>query len=260
MAELGVRDLLEAGVHFGHQTNRWNPKMKRFIFGERNGIYIIDLQQSMERLEKAYAFVRDTVAGGESVLFVGTKRQAAEVLEEEAKRANQFFVNQRWLGGMLTNFQTIKRSLDKLKKMEATLADGGVRMGLKKKELNQMDKDRVKLDKYLSGIKNMRGLPGCVFVLDTRVEHIAVLESHRLGIPIVAIIDTNCDPDRITYPIPGNDDAIRSIKLLTTHIADACIEGAHLRTQREQAEAAETAVPEKRAPASGMVMENVSVR
>ncbi len=260
MAELGIRDLLEAGVHFGHQTNRWNPKMKRFIFGERNGIYIIDLQQSMDRLEQAYAFVRDTVAAGESVLFVGTKRQAAEVLEEEAKRAGQFYVNQRWLGGMLTNFQTIKKSLDKLKKMEATLADGGVRQGLKKKELNQMDKDRIKLDKYLSGIKNMRSLPGCVFVLDTRVEHIAVLEAHRLGIPIVAIIDTNCDPDRITYPIPGNDDAIRSIKLITTHIADACIEGLHLKTQREQAEAAEAAVTDKRAPVSGMVMENVSVR
>ncbi len=259
MADVQIKDLLEAGVHFGHQTNRWNPKMKKFIFGERNGIYIIDLQQTMDRLEKAYAFVRDTVAGGDSVLFVGTKRQAAEVLEEEAKRAGQFYVNQRWLGGMLTNFQTIKRSLDKLKKMEATLADGGTRQGLTKKELNQMDKDRVKLEKYLSGIKNMRSLPGCVFVLDTRIEHIAVLEAHRLSIPIVAIVDTNCEPDKITYPIPGNDDAIRSIKLITTHIADACIEGAHLRTQREQAEA-EAAVPEKRTPVSGMVMENVSVR
>ncbi len=260
MADIVVKDLLEAGVHFGHQTNRWNPKMKKFIFGERNGIYIIDLQQTMDRLDKAYAFARDTVANGESILFVGTKRQAAEVLEEEAKRCSQFFVNQRWLGGMLTNFQTIKKSLDKLKKMEATLADGGQRHGLTKKELNQMDKDRVKLDKYLSGIKNMRGLPGAVFVLDTRVEHIAVLEAHRLSIPIMAIIDTNCEPDKITYPIPGNDDAIRSIKLITTHIADACIEGQHLRQQREQAETAEAPVAEKRAPVSGMVMADMPSR
>ena len=250
MGEVTLKDLLEAGVHFGHQTNRWNPKMKRFIFGERNGIYIIDLQQSLERLEQAYAFIRDTVANGDSVLFIGTKRQAADVLEEEAKRATMFFVNQRWLGGMLTNFQTIRRSIEKLKKMEATLADGGVRQGLTKKELNQMEKDRVKLEKYLSGIKNMRSLPGCVFVLDTRVERIAVLEANRLGIPIVAIVDTNCEPDLITYPIPGNDDAIRSIKLITTHIADACIEGAHLRTQREETEAPVLAAgAEKRGPA-----------
>ncbi|MEX5213565.1 MAG: 30S ribosomal protein S2 [Nitrospiraceae bacterium] len=250
MGEVTLKDLLEAGVHFGHQTNRWNPKMKRFIFGERNGIYIIDLQQSLERLEQAYAFIRDTVANGDSVLFIGTKRQAADVLEEEAKRANMFFVNQRWLGGMLTNFQTIRRSIEKLKKMEATLADGGVRQGLTKKELNQMEKDRVKLEKYLSGIKNMRSLPGCVFVLDTRVERIAVLEASRLGIPIVAIVDTNCEPDLITYPIPGNDDAIRSIKLITTHMADACLEGAHLRAQREEAETpALVAGAEKRGPA-----------
>jgi small subunit ribosomal protein S2 len=235
MAVITIKELLEAGVHFGHQTNRWNPKMKRYIFGERNGIYIIDLQQTVQRFETAYNFVRDTVASGESVLFVGTKRQAVDILEEEAKRSQMFFINQRWLGGMLTNFQTIRRSIDKLKKYEATLSEGsGAR--LTKKELSQMDKERQKLEKTLRGIKNMNSLPGCVFVLDTRVERIAVQEANRLSIPVVAIVDTNCDPDGIDYPIPGNDDAIRSIKLIASRIADACIEGSHLRVQREEGE------------------------
>jgi small subunit ribosomal protein S2 len=215
MGVVAIKELLEAGVHFGHQTNRWNPKMKKFLFGERNGIYIIDLQQTLTRMEQAYAFVRDTVAAGETVLFVGTKRQAAEILEEESKRANMFYVNQRWLGGMLTNFKTIR---------------------LKKKEVMLMQKDIVKLQKYLSGIKSMRGLPGAIFVLDTRIEKIAVQEATRLGIPVIAILDSNCDPDNITYPIPGNDDAIRSIKLITSKIADACIEGAHIKTQRDEAD------------------------
>ncbi|MEC4889991.1 MAG: 30S ribosomal protein S2 [Nitrospira sp.] len=235
MGVVAIKELLEAGVHFGHQTNRWNPKMKRFLFGERNGIYIIDLQQTLTRMEQAYAFVRDTVAAGESVLFVGTKRQAAEILEEEAKRANMFFVNQRWLGGMLTNFKTIRLSIEKMKKMEAILANPSEH-GLKKKEILLMQKDIVKLQKYLSGIKTMRGVPGAVFILDTRIEHIAVQEATRLGIPVIAILDSNCDPDHITYPIPGNDDAIRSIKLITSKIADACIEGAHLKSQREEAD------------------------
>jgi small subunit ribosomal protein S2 len=235
MGVVTIKELLEAGVHFGHQTNRWNPKMKKFLFGERNGIYIIDLQQTVARLEQAYAFVRDTVAGGDSILFVGTKRQAAEILEEEALRANMFYVNQRWLGGMLTNFQTIRRSIDKMKKLEATLQNPSEH-GLTKKEIGQMQKEIVKLQKYLSGIKNMRSLPGAVFVLDTRIEKIAVQEATRLDIPVIAIVDTNCDPDHIAYPIPGNDDAIRSIKLITSKIADACIEGAHIRAQREEAE------------------------
>ncbi len=235
MGVVSIKELLEAGVHFGHQTNRWNPKMKKFLFGERNGIYIIDLQQTVTRMDQAYAFVRDTVASGESVLFVGTKRQAADILEEEAKRANMFFVNQRWLGGMLTNFQTIRRSIDKMKKMEATLLNPSEH-GLTKKEIGQMQKEITKLQKYLSGIKNMRSLPGAVFVLDTRVEKIAVQEANRLDIPVIAIVDSNCDPDHIAYPIPGNDDAIRSIKLITSKIADACIEGAHLKAQREEAE------------------------
>ena len=235
MGVVAIKELLEAGVHFGHQTNRWNPKMKRFLFGERNGVYIIDLQQTVERMEQAYAFARDTVAAGDSVLFVGTKRQAAEILEEEAKRANQFYINQRWLGGMLTNFQTIRRSIDKKKKMEATLADPA-HQGHTKKELGQMQKEVVKLQKNLSGIRNMRALPGAVFILDTRIEHIAILEASRLEIPVIAIVDSNCDPDHIQYPIPGNDDAIRSIKLIISRIADACLEGAHLRTQREETE------------------------
>lgn len=240
MGVVSIKELLEAGVHFGHQTNRWNPKMKRFLFGERNGVYIIDLQQTVERMEQAYAFARDTVAAGDSVLFVGTKRQAAEILEEETKRANMFFVNQRWLGGMLTNFQTIRRSIDKMKKMEATLADP-THQGLTKKELGQMQKEVIKLQKNLSGIRNMRALPRAVFVLDTRIEHIAVLEANRLEIPVIAIVDSNCDPDHIQYPIPGNDDAIRSIKLIISRIADACLEGAHLRAQQEDTEFSSTA-------------------
>lgn len=234
-----IKELLEAGVHFGHQTNRWNPKMKRFIFGERNGIYIIDLQQTVERFQEAYNFIRDTVAEGESVLFVGTKRQAVDIVEEEAKRCGMFYVNQRWLGGMLTNFQTIRRSIEKLKKLESTLTDGTAER-FTKKELGQMEKERAKLEKTLSGIKNMNTLPGAVFILDTRVERIAVQEANRLSIPVVAIVDTNCDPDGIDYPIPGNDDAIRSIKLITARIADACIEGAHLRAQREESEKPES--------------------
>jgi len=232
---IAIRDLLEAGVHFGHQTNRWNPKMKKFIFGERNGIYIIDLQQTVQRFQAAYDFMRDTVAAGESVLLVGTKRQAVDIIEEEAKRAKMFYVNQRWLGGMLTNFQTIRKSIDKLKKFENALTDG-THQRLTKKEVGQMEKERIKLDKTLCGIKNMNRLPGAVFVLDTRIERIAVEEANRLSIPVVAILDTNCDPDGISYPIPGNDDAIRSIKLIVSRLADACMEGLHLRAQQEERE------------------------
>jgi small subunit ribosomal protein S2 len=251
MGVVAIKELLEAGVHFGHQTNRWNPKMKRFLFGERNGVYIIDLQQTVARMEQAYAFVRDTVASGQSVLFVGTKRQAAEILQEEAVRANMFYVNQRWLGGMLTNFQTIRRSIDKMKKLEGMLADPA-QYGLTKKEIAQKQKEIVKLQKFLTGIKNMRGLPGAVFVLDTRVERIAVQEATRLEIPVIAIIDSNCDPDDITHPIPGNDDAIRSIKLITSRIADACIEGAHLRTQRDEAEFQSTPAGEDKAATASL--------
>jgi small subunit ribosomal protein S2 len=247
MAVISIKELLEAGVHFGHQTNRWNPKMKRYIFGERNGIYIIDLQQTVQLFDAAYGFVRDTVADGESVLFVGTKRQAIEIIDEESKRCRMFYVNQRWLGGMLTNFQTIRRSIDKLKKFEAALTDG-THDRLTKKEVHQMEKERLNLEKSLSGIKNIPSLPGALFVLDTRVEHIAVKEANRLGIPVIAIVDTNCDPDGIDYPIPGNDDAIRSIKLITSRIADACLEGAHLRAQREEADKPEMGSPSEVRP------------
>src|SRR5687767_9955826 len=255
---IAIRELLEAGVHFGHQTNRWNPKMKKFIFGERNGIYIIDLQQTVQRFQAAYDFVRDTVAAGESVLYVGTKRQAVDIVEEESKRAKMFYVNQRWLGGMLTNFQTIRKSIDKLKKFESALTDG-THERLTKKEVSQMEKERVKLDRSLSGIKNMNRLPGCVFVLDTRIERIAVQEANRLSIPVVAIVDTNCDPDGIDYPIPGNDDAIRSIKLIASRIADACIEGTHLRTQQEEIYKPDTTIPvaDMRMARSGITMESV---
>ena len=228
-----IKSLLEAGVHFGHQTNRWDPKMKPYIFGERNGIYIIDLQITLQCFNKAYHFVRDTVASGESVLFVGTKRQAMDIVEEEATRCEMFFVNQRWLGGMMTNFQTLRKSIGQLKKLEAAETDGTYER-LKKKEIVRMEKERAKLQKYLNGIKEMENLPGCIFVLDTRIQHIAVKEANRLGIPVIAIVDTNCNPHGIDYPIPGNDDAIRSLKLFSASIADACLEGRELRKKQEK--------------------------
>lgn len=247
-----INEMLEAGVHFGHQTNRWNPKMKPYIFGERNGIYIIDLQYTAKLFREAYRFVRDTVASGESVLFVGTKRQAVEIVEEEAKRCDMYYVTQRWLGGMLTNFQTIQKSISQLKKLEAAQTDG-THERLKKKEVLLMEKERGKLEKYLNGIKEMDGLPGCIYVLDTRVQHITVREANRLGIPVVAIVDTNCDPEGIDYPIPGNDDAIRSLKLFTTQIANACLEGQNLRSKHE---AASTAANEE----DGIMAEMISAR
>ena len=235
MGAITITELLEAGVHFGHQTNRWNPKMKRYIFGERNGIYIIDLQQTLTRFDAAYDFVRQTVAQGDSILFVGTKRQARDIVAEEAKRAQMFYVSQRWLGGMLTNFHTIRKSIDKLRKIEIAAADGTYER-LPKKEVARLEKERLRLEGTLGGIKGMSALPGCMYVADTRGERIALVEAQRLGIPIVAVVDTNCDPDGIEYLIPGNDDAIRSIKLITAKIADAAIEGLHLRAQRAEEE------------------------
>ena len=231
-----IKSLLEAGVHFGHQTNRWNPKMKRYIFGEKNGIYIIDLQITLQCFQKAYDFTRDTVAAGESVLFVGTKRQAMSIVEEEANRSGMFFVNQRWLGGMLTNFQTLRRSISQLKKLEAAETDGTYER-LKKKEIVKMKKEQGKLEKYLSGIKNMKEIPGCIYILDTRIQHITVKEANRLGIPVIALVDTNCDPEGVDFPIPGNDDAIRSLRLFTAQIADACLEGTELRRKRQESAA-----------------------
>lgn len=206
--------------------------MKPYIFGEKNGIYIIDLQQSAQLFHTAYNFVRDTVAAGETVLFVGTKRQAVNIVEEEATRCNMYYVTQRWLGGMLTNFQTIRKSINQLKKLDAAQTDGTYDR-LKKKEILLMDKERGKLEKYLSGIKNLESLPGCIYVLDTRIQHITIKEANRLGIPVVAIVDSNCDPEGIDFPIPGNDDAIRSLKLFTAQIADACIEGQAMRDKQD---------------------------
>jgi len=231
-----IKSLLEAGVHFGHQTNRWKPKMKRYIFGEKNGIYIIDLQITMQCFQKAYDFTRDAVAAGESVLFVGTKRQAMSIVEEEANRCGMYFVNQRWLGGMLTNFQTLRKSITQLKKLEAAETDGTYERH-KKKEIVKMKKEQDKLEKYLSGIKNMKDIPGCIYILDTRIQHITVKEANRLGIPVIALVDTNCDPEGVDFPIPGNDDAIRSLRLFTAQIADACIEGTELRQKRKESAA-----------------------
>ncbi len=224
MAVISMKLLLEAGVHFGHQTRRWNPKMKPFIFTERNGIHIIDLQQTVARLADAYAFVRDLTRQGESVLFVGTKKQAQEAIEEEAKRAGQFWVTHRWLGGMLTNFQTIQGRIRRLQELKIRKERGEFDQ-LPKKEALRLNEELERLQRRLGGIEQMRRLPGALYVVDTRKEHIAVAEARRLGIPIVALVDTNCNPEEIDYPIPANDDAIRAIKLLTARIADACIEG-----------------------------------
>ena len=219
-----MKELLEAGVHFGHQVKRWNPKMKRYIFGERNGIYIIDLQKTLKGLEEAYNFVRTMAASGAGVLFVGTKKQAQDSIMEEAQRASAFYVNQRWLGGMLTNFLTVKKSIERLKKIEAMKEDGTMSL-LPKKEASILEKERTKLEKNLSGIKDMKELPGVIFVIDPKKERIAIAEARKLSIPIVAVVDTNCDPDEVDYVIPGNDDAIRAIKLLTGKMASATMEG-----------------------------------
>jgi small subunit ribosomal protein S2 len=219
-----IKELLEAGVHFGHQVKRWHPKMKKYIFGEKNGIYIIDLQKTLKGLEDAYNFIKDTTSTGVPVLFVGTKKQSQDAIQEEANRSESFFINQRWLGGMLTNFYTIKKSIEKLKKIEAMKEDNTLEL-LPKKEVASLEKERSKLDKNLLGIKDMPSLPGAVFIVDPKKERIAVAEARKLSIPIVAIVDTNCDPDEVDYVIPGNDDAIRAIKLITSKIAEAVIEG-----------------------------------
>lgn len=219
-----IKELLEAGVHFGHQKKRWNPKMKKYIFGERNGIYIIDLQKTLANFEAACEFIKDVASQGKPVLFVGTKRQAQEIVEQEAKRCGMFYVNQRWLGGMLTNFLTIRKSIDKLQKWEKWRENGTFKQ-LPKKEVLDIEKEMVQMDKILGGIKNMNVLPGAVFIVDTKKEFIAVHEANRLGIPVVGIVDTNCDPDRIDFVIPGNDDAIKAIKLICSKVAEAVIEG-----------------------------------
>jgi small subunit ribosomal protein S2 len=242
MATLTMKELLEAGVHFGHQTKRWNPKMQKYIFGERNGIYIIDLQKTLKKFREAYAFVRDLAAGGGTVLFIGTKKQAQESVFEEATRCGMFYVNQRWLGGTLTNFTTIRKSITRLKKLEE-MKETGEFERLPKKEALELDREREKLQKALVGIKAMEQLPAAVFIIDPRKERIAVAEAQRLGIPIVAIVDTNCDPTGIDYAIPGNDDAIRAVRLITSRIADAINEGRGT-LAKDEAEGAVTEAPE----------------
>jgi small subunit ribosomal protein S2 len=219
-----MKELLEAGVHFGHQTKRWNPKMKPYIFGARNGIYIIDLQKTVRYFKSAYNFVKESVKDGSTVLFVGTKKQAQDSVAEEAARCGMYYVNQRWLGGMLTNFSTVKQSIDRLKKIDAMFEDGTIEAYTKKEAL-QFERDREKLQKTLGGIKTMSKLPGVMFVIDPKNEEIAVQEANKLGIPVVAVVDTNCDPDPIDHVIPGNDDAIRAIRLLSAKMADAVLEG-----------------------------------
>ena len=231
MAVISMKQLLEAGVHFGHQTRRWNPKMAQYIFTERNGIYIIDLQKTVKKVDEAYAFVRDVAMGGKSVLFVGTKKQAQESIKSEAERCNMFDVNNRWLGGMLTNFHTIRSRVERLNQIDKMEASGQFDV-LPKKEVAKLLNEREKLQINLGGIREMKRLPGAMFVVDPRKEHIAVAEARRLGIPIVGIVDTNCDPDEIDYVIPGNDDAIRAVKLIASKMADAVLEG----KQGEQAE------------------------
>jgi small subunit ribosomal protein S2 len=231
---VSMKQLLESGVHFGHQTRRWNPKMKRFIFTERNGIYIIDLQQSLSYIDRAYEFIKETVSHGGSVMFVGTKKQAQEPIAEQATRVGMPYVNQRWLGGMLTNFQTVHGRLQRLKELEQLDFDDVPGSGLTKKELLVLKREKVKLEKTLGGIRDMSRIPSAVWIIDTNKEHIAVGEAHKLNIPVVAILDTNCDPDEVDYKIPGNDDAIRSVTLLTRVIADAVADGLMARARAGQ--------------------------
>jgi small subunit ribosomal protein S2 len=234
-----MKQLLEAGVHFGHQTRRWNPKMAPYIFTQRNGIHIIDLQKSVPLIETAYKFVRDTVGRGGSILFVGTKKQAQDAIREEATRANQFYVNQRWLGGMLTNFSTIKNRIERLHEL-IEIRDNGTLEVLPKREQASLMDELARLEKYLGGIASMKALPADLYVVDTRKEHIAIAEARKLGVPIVAIIDTNCDPDEADYPIPGNDDAIRAVRLITNRVANAAAEGYE---ERRKAEIVEEEAP-----------------
>lgn len=242
MATVTMKELLEAGVHFGHQVRRWNPKMKEYIFGERNGIYIIDLQKTQRMIKEAIRFISSLAGEGtnKTILFVGTKRQAQDAIKEEALRCNQFYVNQRWLGGLLTNFQTIQKSIKRYKEIEAMQADGRIEQYAKKERL-EIERERLALEKNLSGIKDMRRLPDAIFIIDTNKEEIAVKEANRLNIPVVAIVDTNCSPEGVDYVIPGNDDALRAVRLFASRMADAILEGQQLAQQKEAEEAAAAA-------------------
>jgi small subunit ribosomal protein S2 len=238
LPSISMKELLEAGVHFGHQTKRWNPKMKEYIFGERNGIYIIDLQKTLKLFKDAMRYVQEMAAQGKTVLFVGTKRQAQEAVAEEALRCQQYYVNQRWLGGLLTNMTTVQKSIKKLKELDAMAAEGNWD-GRAKKEIVRLERERKHLNQNLAGIKDMNGLPDVLFVIDSNKEAIAVDEARKLGIAVVAVVDTNCDPDKVDYVIPGNDDALRAIRLFTTKISDAVVEGRQLATEQDFAAVAE---------------------
>ena len=237
MANITMKELLEAGVHFGHQTKRWNPKMKEFIFGERNGIYIIDLQKTLKMFKEASKFVADLTSGGKTILFVGTKRQAQDAIAEDATRANSFYVNQRWLGGLLTNWITVQKSVKRLKELDEMATDGRYEL-LPKKEVIKLERERKHLQANLAGIKNLNKLPDAVFVIDSNKEQIAVREARKLGIPVVAVVDTNCDPTEVDYVIPGNDDALRAIRLFASKIADSVIEGSQLLNDKQTADIA----------------------
>jgi len=254
LASVSMKELLEAGVHFGHQTKRWNPKMKEYIFGERNGIYIIDLQKTLRMFKEATRFVADLAAQGNSILFVGTKRQAQEAILEESKRCNMFYVNQRWLGGLLTNFVTIQKSIQRLRELDEMSTDGRYDL-FSKKEVARLERERKGLEKNLSGIKNMKRLPQAIFVIDSKKEEIAVKEANRLGIPVIAVVDTNCDPDNVDYVIPGNDDALRAIKLFVSKVADAVIEG--VAALKDKAVEGEAKVQEM---ASGLASEKADLK
>ena len=240
MTTVTMKELLEAGVHFGHQVKRWNPKMKEYIFGERNGIYIIDLQKTARLFKDAVRFVTMQAAEGKTIMFVGTKRQAQEAIAEEAQKCSQFFVNQRWLGGLLTNFQTIQKSIKRLKDIEAMQQDGRAEL-LTKKERIGLDRERESLEKNLSGIKNMNKLPDMIFIIDSKKEEIAIKEANRLGIPVIAVVDTNCDPDGVDYVIPGNDDALRAVRLFASKISESVLEGQQMLQTKKEEEAAEAA-------------------
>jgi len=251
MSYIAMKEMLEAGLHFGHQTQRWNPKMKPYIFGARNKIYIINLDKTVPLFNKAYEVMSDTVAKGGTVLFVGTKRQAQDIIREEAERCGMFFVNHRWLGGMLTNYQTIKQSVERLKSYEGMTEDGSINR-YKKKEVLRISKELVKLDRNLGGIKNMRSLPSAIFVVDPKREQIAIKEANTLGIPVIGLVDTNCNPDGVTHVIPGNDDAIKSIRLIVGKLADAVLAGKEKRAASGQAEGDSEAAPEMVAAEAAM--------
>ena len=251
MSVISMKQLLEAGVHFGHQTRRWNPKMKQYIFTERNGIYIIDLQKTVKKVNEAYFFIRDIAIEGKPILFVGTKKQAQESVETEAKRCGQHFVSNRWLGGMLTNFKTIRTRIEKLENIEKMEETGDINL-LPKKEIIKLMHEKEKLEKNLGGIRNMNEMPGAVFIVDPRKERIAVSEAHKMGIPVVAIVDTNCDPDEIDYPIPGNDDAIRAVKLIVSKMADAILEGKQGEQLEDEAVEAEEVISDEQAEAEAV--------